>query len=351
MSLTILTRLLRNIFPSFLLHIQLSLLPSHQLVYMAVRKLLHLCPSLASPWVVPQLWFMFFISASTVHTYYICNIKKKLAICLNWRKNQKEIILSNWFKHVFIREKGVTNQYGNTLTLSIRQVQLIGDTPPTWFLPEGVVDVNVHGSVCDIQQHTVVLPAELVGTFDAHVIPVWPVHPVFEDGDGEWVRYLLHDRVSTGAIQLAISGRETGGLRSELGNSSKGASFQTGTFTESVYSLPRCSEMLLWMHQDSTKFLFLFRQLQQNILRDSFRHVKKKSPFFLNKDMHAWVDRHTRWMGRLTNRPTTDRWCRWADRQANTQTRRQRVWKVVALNSSVARERIPSAEEAHFIVP
>ena len=40
--------------------------PSHQLAKRAARKLLHLCQSLASLWMVPQLWFMFFISASTV---------------------------------------------------------------------------------------------------------------------------------------------------------------------------------------------------------------------------------------------------------------------------------------------
>ena len=39
--------------------------PSHQLAKRAARKLLHLCQSLASLWMVPQLWFMFFISAST----------------------------------------------------------------------------------------------------------------------------------------------------------------------------------------------------------------------------------------------------------------------------------------------
>ena len=39
---------------------------SQQLDSRAVTKLLHPRPSLASLWVVPQLWFMFFISASTV---------------------------------------------------------------------------------------------------------------------------------------------------------------------------------------------------------------------------------------------------------------------------------------------
>ena len=39
---------------------------SHQLVYRAALKLLHPCVSLASLWMVPQLWFIFFISASTV---------------------------------------------------------------------------------------------------------------------------------------------------------------------------------------------------------------------------------------------------------------------------------------------
>ena len=80
-----------------------------------------------------------------------------------------------------------------------------------------MVDVDVHGPVCDVQQHSVVLPAELVGTLDGHVIPVGPVHPVFEDGDGKGVRYLLHHRVSTGAIQFAVSGWEAGIFRSELG--------------------------------------------------------------------------------------------------------------------------------------
>ena len=39
---------------------------SCQLAYRAATKLLHPCLSLASLWRVPQLWFMFFISASTV---------------------------------------------------------------------------------------------------------------------------------------------------------------------------------------------------------------------------------------------------------------------------------------------
>ena len=100
---------------------------------------------------------------------------------------------------------------------SSQWAKLPGDTPPTCFLAQGMVDVDVHGPVCDIQQHSMVLPAELVGTLDGHVIPVGPVHPVFEDGDGEGVRYLLHHRVSTSAIQFAVSGRETGIFRSELG--------------------------------------------------------------------------------------------------------------------------------------
>ena len=37
-----------------------------QLAYRPARKLLHPCLSLASLWMVPQLWFIFFISASTV---------------------------------------------------------------------------------------------------------------------------------------------------------------------------------------------------------------------------------------------------------------------------------------------
>ena len=40
--------------------------PSCQLVHRAATKLLHPCLSLASLWRVPQLWFMFFISTSTV---------------------------------------------------------------------------------------------------------------------------------------------------------------------------------------------------------------------------------------------------------------------------------------------
>ena len=40
--------------------------PSRQLVYRAATKLLHPCLSLASLWMVPQLWFVFFISASKV---------------------------------------------------------------------------------------------------------------------------------------------------------------------------------------------------------------------------------------------------------------------------------------------
>ena len=44
----------------------LTYCPSHQLAYRTATKLLHPCLSLASLWMVPQLWFMFFISASTV---------------------------------------------------------------------------------------------------------------------------------------------------------------------------------------------------------------------------------------------------------------------------------------------
>ena len=40
--------------------------PSSQLAYWAATKLLHPCLSLTSLWMVPQLWFIFFISASTV---------------------------------------------------------------------------------------------------------------------------------------------------------------------------------------------------------------------------------------------------------------------------------------------
>ena len=40
--------------------------PSRQLAYRAATKLLQPCLSLASLWMVPQLWFIFFISASTV---------------------------------------------------------------------------------------------------------------------------------------------------------------------------------------------------------------------------------------------------------------------------------------------
>ena len=39
---------------------------SHQLAYRAATKLLHPCLSLASLWMVPQLWFMFFIFVYTV---------------------------------------------------------------------------------------------------------------------------------------------------------------------------------------------------------------------------------------------------------------------------------------------
>ena len=35
--------------------------PSRQLAYRAATKLLHPCLSLASLWMLPQLWFMFFI--------------------------------------------------------------------------------------------------------------------------------------------------------------------------------------------------------------------------------------------------------------------------------------------------
>ena len=40
--------------------------PSRLLTYRAAMKLLYPCLSLASLWMVPQLWFIFFISASTV---------------------------------------------------------------------------------------------------------------------------------------------------------------------------------------------------------------------------------------------------------------------------------------------
>ena len=40
--------------------------PSRQLAYRAATKLLHPCLSLASLWMLPQLWLIFFISASTV---------------------------------------------------------------------------------------------------------------------------------------------------------------------------------------------------------------------------------------------------------------------------------------------
>ena len=43
-----------------------SFYPSRQLAYRAATKFLQPCLSLASIWMVPQLWFMFFISASTV---------------------------------------------------------------------------------------------------------------------------------------------------------------------------------------------------------------------------------------------------------------------------------------------
>ena len=40
--------------------------PSRQLVHRTATKLFHPCLSLASLWMVPQLWLIFFISASTV---------------------------------------------------------------------------------------------------------------------------------------------------------------------------------------------------------------------------------------------------------------------------------------------
>ena len=45
---------------------QISYYPSCQLVYRTATKLLHPCLSLASLWMVPPLWFFFFISAPTV---------------------------------------------------------------------------------------------------------------------------------------------------------------------------------------------------------------------------------------------------------------------------------------------
>ena len=44
---------------------------SHQLAYRTATKLLHPCLSLASLWMVPQLWFIFFISASTVLRQFV----------------------------------------------------------------------------------------------------------------------------------------------------------------------------------------------------------------------------------------------------------------------------------------
>ena len=42
-----------------------SYYPSRQLAYRAAAKFLHPCLSLASLWVVPQLWFVFFISTQS----------------------------------------------------------------------------------------------------------------------------------------------------------------------------------------------------------------------------------------------------------------------------------------------
>ena len=48
------------------LFIHYSLLhPSPQLAYRAATKFFHPCLLLASLWMVPQVWFMFFISASS----------------------------------------------------------------------------------------------------------------------------------------------------------------------------------------------------------------------------------------------------------------------------------------------
>ena len=46
--------------------------PSCQMASWAATKLLHPCLSLASLWIVPELWSMFFISASTVLCQVVC---------------------------------------------------------------------------------------------------------------------------------------------------------------------------------------------------------------------------------------------------------------------------------------
>ena len=60
----------------FTLHVgasYVSYYPSRQLAYRAVTKLLHPRLSLASLWMVPRLWFIFFISASTVLRQVVLN--------------------------------------------------------------------------------------------------------------------------------------------------------------------------------------------------------------------------------------------------------------------------------------
>ena len=58
----------------FCLIISLAYNLSCHLAYRAATKLLHPCLSLASLWMVPQLWFMFFIFASTILFQFVVRL-------------------------------------------------------------------------------------------------------------------------------------------------------------------------------------------------------------------------------------------------------------------------------------
>ena len=194
-------------------------------------------------------------------------------------KQHLKKILPDWLKSSFYsRENRPVFRRRMQRHASSKRAKLPGDTPPTCFLAQGVVDVDVHGPVCDVQQHGVVLPAELVGALDGHVIPVGPVHPVFEDGDGEGVRDLLHHRVSTGAIQLAVSGREAGIFGSELGLFSPPIAQVLRWPCQYLDSFPMTVLCCKCCHQSSETvpvgFTFIQTLLLQNILMVNLRHPK-----------------------------------------------------------------------------
>ena len=80
-----------------------SYCPSRQLAYKTATKLLHTCLSLASLWMVPQLWFMVFISASANVRQVVfcrpcfcfslgsmdCNFGDEIAMSVQWEVPEK----------------------------------------------------------------------------------------------------------------------------------------------------------------------------------------------------------------------------------------------------------------------